>query len=93
MQCLQCFYFKMLSVLVLELLFNDTATLVGHFVSSPTEREKRNRRASRGKKRIKALTALLGQLSLSVDWENSPELGRKTVSFNPSCNLSKQCSP
>ena len=27
--------------------FNDTPTLVGHFVSSPREREKRDRRASR----------------------------------------------
>ena len=26
---------------------NDTSTLVGHFVSSPREREKRNRRDSR----------------------------------------------
>ena len=28
--------------------FNDTSTLVGHFVSSPTEREKRDRCDSRG---------------------------------------------
>ena len=28
--------------------FNDTATLVGHFVSSPREKEKRDRRDSRG---------------------------------------------
>ena len=28
--------------------FNDTSTLVGHFVSSPREREKRDRRESRG---------------------------------------------
>ena len=27
--------------------FNDMSTLVGHFVSSPTEREKRERRDSR----------------------------------------------
>ena len=27
--------------------FNDTSTLVGHFVSSPIEREKRDRRDSR----------------------------------------------
>ena len=27
--------------------FNDTSTLVGHFLSSPREREKRDRRASR----------------------------------------------
>ena len=31
--------------------FNDTSTLVGHFVSSPREREKRDRRDSRGDKR------------------------------------------
>ena len=28
--------------------FNNTSTLVGHFVSSPREREKRDRRDSRG---------------------------------------------
>ena len=28
--------------------FNDTSALVGHFVSSPREREKRDRRDSRG---------------------------------------------
>ena len=33
--------------------------------------------------RIKALTALAGQLSLSVGWENSPERGHTIVSFNP----------
>ena len=31
--------------------FNDTSTLVGHFVSSPREREKRDRRDSRGDKK------------------------------------------
>ena len=31
--------------------FNDTSTLVGHFVSSPREREKRDRRDSRRGKR------------------------------------------
>ena len=31
--------------------FNDTSTLVGHFVSSPREREKRDRRDSRGDQR------------------------------------------
>ena len=30
------------------LVLNDTSTLVGHFVSSPREREKRDRRDSRG---------------------------------------------
>ena len=32
---------------------------------------------------IKALTALVGRLSLSVGWENGPKQGLKTVSFNP----------
>ena len=31
--------------------FNDTSTIVGHFVLSPREREKRDRRDSRGDKR------------------------------------------
>ena len=31
--------------------FNNTSTLVGHFVSSPREREKRDRRESRGDER------------------------------------------
>ena len=31
--------------------FNDTSTLVGHFVSSPREREKRDRRDSSGDER------------------------------------------
>ena len=30
--------------------FNDTSTFVGHFVSSPRERAKRDRRDSRGDK-------------------------------------------
>ena len=32
-------------------------------------------------KEIKALTVLVGRLSLSVGWENGPEPGFKTVSF------------
>ena len=32
---------------LIELGFNDTSTLVGHFVSSPREREKRDSRDSR----------------------------------------------
>ena len=39
-----CFYVGILIVLG----FNDTSTLVSHFVSSPREREKRYRRDSRG---------------------------------------------
>ena len=31
--------------------FNDTSTLVGHFVSSPREMEKKDRRDSRGEER------------------------------------------
>ena len=38
-----------MSELILILLeFNDTSTLVSHFVLSPREREKRNRRDTRG---------------------------------------------
>ena len=35
------------------------------------------------KNEFEALTALVGRLSLSVDWENGPERRFKTVSFNP----------
>ena len=34
-------------MIVIVLGFNDTSTLVGHFVSSPREREKRDRRDCR----------------------------------------------
>ena len=37
--------------LLIVLGFNDTSALVGHFVSSPREREKRVRRDSRGDER------------------------------------------
>ena len=37
--------------LMIVLGFNDMSTLVGHFVSSPREREKRDRRDSRGDER------------------------------------------
>ena len=38
----------LMSIKILIVLgFNDTSTLVGHFVSSPREREKRDRRDSR----------------------------------------------
>ena len=40
---------KKLNLIVLG--FNDTSTLEGHFVSSPREREKRDRRESRGDER------------------------------------------
>ena len=33
--------------------------------------------------KIKTLTALVGWLSLNVGWENGPEWGLKTISFNP----------
>ena len=36
---------------MIELGFNDTSTLVGHFVSSPRKREKRERIDSRGEGR------------------------------------------
>ena len=38
-------------LLFIVLGFNDTSTLEGHFVSSPREREKRDRRESRGDER------------------------------------------
>ena len=40
-----CIYLKHYASHVLG--FNDTSTLAGHFVSSPREREKRDRRDSR----------------------------------------------
>ena len=33
--------------------------------------------------KIKALTALVGRLSLIIGWENDPERGLKTTSVNP----------
>ena len=38
-------------MILIEMGFNDTSTLVGHFVSSPREREKRDRRDCRGDER------------------------------------------
>ena len=38
-------------VFLIVLGFNDTSTLEGHFVSSPREREKRDRKESRGDER------------------------------------------
>ena len=38
-------------IFLIVLVFNDTLTLVGHFVSSPKEREKSDKRDSRGDKR------------------------------------------
>ena len=42
---------SMTRVFLIVLGFNDTSTLEGHFVSSPREREKRDRRESRGDER------------------------------------------
>ena len=39
-----CFVTGQRVIDLIELGFNDTSTLVGHFVSSPREREKRDRR-------------------------------------------------
>ena len=39
------------NIFLIVLGFNNTSTLVGHFVSSPRDREKRHRRDSRGDKR------------------------------------------
>ena len=41
----------LLLIRLIVLGFNDMSTLVGHFVSSPREREKRDRRDSRGDER------------------------------------------
>ena len=43
--------FMVLFFWLIESGFNDTSTLVGHFVSSPRETEKRDRRGSRGNER------------------------------------------
>ena len=46
--------YKMSNLICLDLImlgFNDTSTLVGHFVSSPRERKKRDRRDSKGDER------------------------------------------
>ena len=48
---LYCYCLFLTSFLFIVLGFNDTSTLVGHFVSSPGEREKRERRDIRGNKR------------------------------------------
>ena len=40
----QSFHLKQALLIVIVLGFNDTSTLVGHFVSSPREREKRDSR-------------------------------------------------
>ena len=44
-----CYYEEIRKMILdlIELGFNDTSTLVGHFVSSPREREKIDRRDSR----------------------------------------------
>ena len=44
-------WFTEIPVFLIVLGFNDTSTLEGHFVSSPREREKRDRRESRGDER------------------------------------------
>ena len=44
-------YIYIISIILIVLGFNDTSTLEGHFVSSPREREKRDRRESRGDER------------------------------------------
>ena len=44
-------YIFLISRKLIVLGFNDTSTFEGHFVSSPREREKRDRRESRGDER------------------------------------------
>ena len=48
---LEFFIPKGITLILIVLGFNDTSTLEGHFVSSPREREKRDRRESRGDER------------------------------------------
>ena len=43
----QCATAKLMSNILIVLGFNDTSTLVDHFVSSPREREKKDRRDCR----------------------------------------------
>ena len=43
---------KFVGRILIQLGFNVTSTLVGHFVSSPREREKRDRRDSSGDERM-----------------------------------------
>ena len=45
------YVFGQTGLILIVLGFNDTSTLEGHFVSSPREREKRDRRESRGDER------------------------------------------
>ena len=56
--------------------FNNTSTLVGHFVSSPREREKRDRRDSTGDEREKQ-----GRKSNRNESEETEEI--KTFSLYP----------
>ena len=44
-------HFSRIIFILIVLRFNDTSTLVGHFVLSPREKEKRDRRDSRGDER------------------------------------------
>ena len=48
LQTVHIFYIMQI---LIALRFNDTSTLVGHFVSSPREREKRDRRDGKGNER------------------------------------------
>ena len=50
---IQAFLYRAYNLLLILIVlgFNDTSTLEGHFVSSPREREKRDRRESRGDER------------------------------------------
>ena len=58
--------------------FNDTSTLVGHFVSSPREREKRDRRDNRGDERK--------EQGRKRNWNKREETEeRKTFPFTITC--------
>ena len=50
-QALRIWGWGLQEMILIVLGFNDTSTLEGHFVSSPREREKRDRRESRGDER------------------------------------------
>ena len=52
--------------------FNDTSTLVGHFVSSPREREKRDRRDSWGEERGKGRKRKMNENEDTEEIKHSP---------------------
>ena len=59
--------------------FNDTSILVGHFVSSPREREKRGKRESRGDEREGQ-----GRKRKMNENEETKEIKKKNIPPQPS---------